>query len=130
MKELHCKLVKNLLETNHIILYPEFPVSKLVRKEKKIGKDENEEPERRKLSKENVRKLLGYKFHQFKQRLLFKSKEYPHSRVVICTEEYTSKTCGKCGVINEKLGTSKHFLCEACGYEADRDVNGAKKHSR
>src|SRR2546423_588161 len=47
-------------------------------------------------------------------------------KVVICTEEYTSKTCGCCGVINKNLGSLKTFKCPSCGATIDRDVNGAR----
>ena len=44
----------------------------------------------------------------------------------IVGEEYTSKTCGKCGTLNEKLGSKKIFQCDKCCYEEDRDVNGSR----
>ena len=47
-------------------------------------------------------------------------------RVKLCTEEYTSVTCGQCGALNKGLGTSKDFLCPACGEACDRDANGAR----
>ncbi|MFN6153591.1 MAG: zinc ribbon domain-containing protein [Dolichospermum sp.] len=37
------------------------------------------------------------------------------------TEEYTSKTCTKCGHVHRKLGSSKNFVCLNCGYEIPRD---------
>ena len=45
--------------------------------------------------------------------------------ILICTEEYTSKACGSCGVINKNLGSSKTFQYPSCGATIDRDVNGA-----
>ncbi|RHZ50134.1 hypothetical protein Glove_505g20 [Diversispora epigaea] len=53
-------------------------------------------------------------------------REYPWCRVIICTEEYTSKTCGCCGHIHRKLGGSKVFRCPSCTAELDRDINGAR----
>ncbi|RHZ70779.1 hypothetical protein Glove_267g56 [Diversispora epigaea] len=53
-------------------------------------------------------------------------REYPWCRVIICTEEYTSKTCGYCGHIHRKLGGSKVFRCPSCTAELDRDINGAR----
>ena len=41
-------------------------------------------------------------------------------------ESFTSKTCGKCGKINQLLGSSKEFICPFCGYDADRDVNAGR----
>ncbi|PKY54876.1 hypothetical protein RhiirA4_328888, partial [Rhizophagus irregularis] len=41
----------------------------------------------------------------------------------LCSEYYTSKTCGSCGLVNDKLGGSKTFKCE--GYSIC-DINGAR----
>lgn len=41
------------------------------------------------------------------------------------TEEYTSKTCGNCGEINYKLGSSETFWC-SCGLIAHRDLHAAR----
>ena len=37
-----------------------------------------------------------------------------------------SKTCGKCGNINDKLGSKESWKCPVCAHEHDRDVNGAR----
>lgn len=42
------------------------------------------------------------------------------------TEEYTSKTCGNCGELNEKLGSNKTFECQKCKIVIDRDCNGCR----
>ena len=47
-------------------------------------------------------------------------------RIKLVGEEYTSKTCGVCGVLNQKLGGKTKFVCGECGYEADRDLNAAR----
>lgn len=42
-------------------------------------------------------------------------------------EEYTSKTCGRCGWQPDgKLSSSKVFLCRRCGFQCDRDWNAAR----
>ena len=38
---------------------------------------------------------------------------------------YTSKTCRKCGTVNDTLGTDREFVCPNCSYEVHRDVNAA-----
>ena len=38
----------------------------------------------------------------------------------------TSKQCGACGELNDKLGGSKTFNCQKCGAVADRDVHAAR----
>lgn len=42
-------------------------------------------------------------------------------------EEYTSKTCSKCGQVHNKLGGSKIFKCPNpdCKHVMERDKNGA-----
>ncbi|CAG8703828.1 11196_t:CDS:2 [Gigaspora margarita] len=52
--------------------------------------------------------------------------EHPWCRIILCTEEYTSKTCGFCSYIHHKLGGSKKFCCPKCKMELDRDINGAR----
>ena len=46
--------------------------------------------------------------------------------VHVCTEEYTSKTCGLCGNINYRLGSNEIYECKKCNLKIDRDVNGAR----
>lgn len=48
--------------------------------------------------------------------------------VVETSEEYTTKTCGLCGVLNHTVGAAETFRCTnpACGIHIDRDVNGAR----
>jgi len=43
------------------------------------------------------------------------------TRLVVCTEEYTSKTCTRCGSVND-VG----HQCSNCDLIIDRDVNGAR----
>ena len=43
----------------------------------------------------------------------------------ICTEEYTSKTCGQCGTI-KNIGNKDIYCCNKCNLIIDRDVNGAR----
>ena len=52
-------------------------------------------------------------------------------KVIECDEAYTSKTCGYCGTINYKLGSSKVFKCkhEDCPKKfisSDRDILAAR----
>ena len=111
--ELHRKLAKWLCTNYQVIVLPEFNVQGMTVKGK------------RKIGKESVRKMMTLSHYRFKQHLLNKAKE--HSvKVLLVTEEYTSKTCGNCGGINSKLGSSKTFVCKPCNLELDRDHNGAR----
>lgn len=80
------------------------------------------------INSKTARAMLTWSHFTFRQRLLSKAREYPNTKVVICDEDYTSKTCGKCGNIHEKLGGNKIFKCpqKKCDLVIDRDCNGAR----
>ena len=46
--------------------------------------------------------------------------------VYLVDESYTSKTCGRCGAINNKLSGSKTFHCGECNLTIDRDMHAAR----
>ena len=62
----------------------------------------------------------------FASRLIQTASDYEGSRIIRCSEAYTSKQCGACGELNDKLGGSKTFNCQECGAVADRDVHAAR----
>jgi putative transposase len=78
----------------------------------------------RRLATKTVRSMLGLGHFAFRQRLL-EVGERRGVRVLVTTEEYTSKTCSQCGHLHPTLGSSKTFRCPSCGYEVDRDLQGA-----
>jgi len=80
---------------------------------------------KRKISSENVRKMLHWSHFLFRQRLKSKAEEWG-CQVHEVSEHYTSMNCGRCGRLNRKLGKSKHFKCPYCFFELDRDQNGAR----
>jgi len=112
--ELHKHLAKWLCENYRCVLIPEFQTSQMVRKGQ------------RKLRSKTARAMLTWAHYRFRQRLLSKAREYPWCQVIVTQEPYTSKTCGACGWIHNKLGGSKVFRCGRCPYVADRDANGAR----
>lgn len=112
--ESHRKLAKYLCESYNVILLPKFETSKMM-----YGKDA-------KLSKVTKQDMKTWSHYRFKRWLLHKAQDYPWVNVFIVTEEYTSKTCGMCGHINDKLGGNKTFVCPVCDYTCDRDFNGSR----
>jgi putative transposase len=68
--------------------------------------------------------LHVWRLYHFKIKLLHRFSGLDGQDVVIQDESYTSKTCGLCNTIN--LGAAKRYLCDKCGYDVDRDVNGAR----
>jgi transposase len=56
---------------------------------------------------------------------------YPGAKILRGSEAYTSMTCGRCGHLNRKLGSSETFSCPACiaagnPWSMDRDVHAAR----
>lgn len=112
VSDFHWKVAKHLTSNYSCILLPEYKTSKMTRKDSKLRKD----------SRKDILSLSNYKF---KEIIKYVANNTPRCEVIICNESYTSKTCGSCGEINEKLGSLKHFKCK-CGFNMDRDWNGAR----
>ena len=62
---------------------------------------------------------------RFMDRLQWKA-GHLDTTVLVNGEAYTSKTCGRCGEVYDKLGRKKTFVCPKCKWTADRDANGAR----
>jgi putative transposase len=112
--ELHHKLSAYLTSTYGLIFLPTFETSQMVSKSK------------RKLNTKTARNMCNLSHYRFKQTL----KHHAIKRgciVVDITEEYTSKTCSKCGKVHSKLGGNKIFKCPhpECLHSIPRDFNGA-----
>jgi putative transposase len=118
INELHRKCIKWIIENFTFVLLPKFEVSRLVMKVQN-GK-------RRKIDKKTTRSLLSWNHYKFRMRLLSKIREYPWCKVELCNESYTSKTCGQCGFIHEKLEGNKTFKCPQCNFTCDRDHNASR----
>lgn len=111
--DMHCKIANYLVKSFSVILLPDFRSQQM---SKKKG---------RKISRKTVSLMQTLSHYSFRTRLLQKAARTSECSVLICGEAYTSKTCGLCGKINSKLGSSEHFRCK-CGASVDRDINGAR----
>jgi len=97
--DFHCKLSKFLCTNYHFVLLPSFESSHMVRKGQ------------RRINRKTARAMNTWSHYKFQQRLIHKSREYPCCKVAIVNEAYTSKTCGKCGTINNNLAGNNIFTC-------------------
>ena len=98
----HRKLAKWLCENYRVILLPEFPTKAMV------------DCKQRRINSKTARAICTWSHFRFRQHLVHKAREFPWCDVVVCTEEYTSKTCSKCGWLHTTLGGSKVFRCSGC----------------
>jgi putative transposase len=115
--EVHKKVSLDLVTRFDTVLIPEFKSKDMVQRRREDGR-------RRCINSKTARSMLTWAHYRFKERLKHKASEHG-KEVVVVTEEYTSKTCGKCGFVNAKF-SSKTFKCASCGVEMDRDANGAR----
>ena len=87
----------------------------------------------RKLNSKAARALLGLRHFAFRQALVARS-QMLGKEVCVVGEEYTTKTCGACGALHNKIGASETFRCPSCTYVCGRDENAARniflKHIR
>lgn len=111
--DLHKKAACYLALEYDLVLLPEFESSQMVRR---AG---------RRIRSKTARSMLTWAHYRFRQTLLARAR-LSGCVVKLVTEEYTSKTCGRCGKIHDKLGGQKTFRCPSCGHEVDRDANGAR----
>ncbi|WP_424096381.1 RNA-guided endonuclease InsQ/TnpB family protein [Moorena producens] len=112
IEECHHQAASWLSKNHSYILLPTFETSKMTKKKK------------RKIRSKTARQMLSWSHYRFKQVLKNKA-ELSGCQVIDVTEEFTSKTCTRCGHIHPKLGGNKLFKCPECGHEINRDFNGA-----
>jgi putative transposase len=110
--EVHKQTANHLTRNYRLIVLPTFETSEMTKKAK------------RKIRSKTARNLLTWAHYRFKQVLKNKA-ELSGCHVVDVTEEFTSKTCTKCGHVHQKLGGSKIFKCPVCSHTLCRDFNGA-----
>jgi putative transposase len=72
-----------------------------------------------------VRKMLGLSHGKFRERLCYKASQYSDRVVDICNESYSTKSCGRCGHIQE-MGGKKVYDCVNCRIKIDRDISGTR----
>ncbi|KAL4854708.1 putative transposase R104 [Chlorella vulgaris] len=79
----------------------------------------------RKIGSKTARSMLTLSHYKFRMRLIDKAREHG-CRVHLCTEEYTSKTCTRCGALKHNLGGAKVYRCPVCMLRIDRDIAGGR----
>jgi len=113
--DVHKKTASFLARSFDVVLLPTFNASSMVKRA------------RRRINSKTARAMLTWAHYRFRQTLLARVRS-TGTHVELVTEEYTSKTCGKCGQLHDKLGSSKVFRCPSlgCAHVVDRDANAAR----
>ena len=98
---------------------------------KKLRKESSDS--KRVINSRTAHLMQNLSFYKFKTKLQSLCNKRG-CNLYIVDESYTSKTCGKCGELNNNLKGSKIFKCTKCNLVIDRDWNGArnillKKHT-
>ena len=76
------------------------------------------------LGNEVTRRMLQLSHSKFRERLLYYGGT-KNRNIYIVSEEYTTKTCGCCGKLQDMEG-NKVYKCNSCDASIDRDYNGAR----
>lgn len=112
VKDCHHRSVSFILDNFQTVIISPFESSNMVTRRG------------RKISRKTVRQLLSWSHIPFGDRLIAKAAILGRN-IIVNGEEYTTKTCCKCGSINENVGGKKTFACPTCNFNIGRDVNGA-----
>ncbi len=113
VSDMHWKVCKFLCENFQTIITTNFQIKEMTNRES------------RNINNRSARNMLSLSHFSFSEKLKYSCKKYKR-RLIVVNEEYTSKTCGKCGNINDKLGSNKIYNCTKCHIKIDRDINGAR----
>ncbi|GAC98799.1 hypothetical protein PHSY_006394 [Pseudozyma hubeiensis SY62] len=121
--DLHCRVAHHMALTSDVIVMPRMEVRNMIRRRGA------------RLHRNTKRRLMAWGHCAFLNRLSIKCRDigtdqrYEKRQTVLLVqpEPYTSNTCGQCGHLNDRLGSSRTFACSdpECQYVADRDRNGA-----
>ena len=120
LSDFHRKSVKFLCSQYGTVIIPEFRSKDMAKKRNTNGKW------RRGISKDTTRCMI--RWGHFKFRELLKAKgEQMGTKIIVGTEEYTSKTCTNCMYVKDYLAkTERQYDCTNCGVSIHRDINAAR----
>ena len=113
VSEFHNKFTLWLCRNYQTIILPQFDSQAMVKKAD------------RKIKNKAVRQMLAWSHGKLRQNLIVKARKF-NNTIVLCSEEYTSKTCGKCSWVHARLGGNEKFQCNRCNFVSGRDHNGAR----
>lgn len=109
--DLHNKVCSWVVSKYRIILLPIFESSKMVSS----------------LQSKTARSMMTWSHFSFQRKLLAYAQKFTDVKVRLVNESFTTKTCGSCGALNEKMTLSNRtFWCDSCGLKSPRDGHAAR----
>ena len=123
------KLTTRLADTYAIIGIEDLNVAGMTRRPKPKPDPDHEDhylPNGAKAKSGLSRRILGNSFGMFRSMLEYKCART--GALLIVNDRYyaSSKTCANCGRVKTKLPLNERtYVCEACGFVCDRDLNAA-----
>jgi putative transposase len=113
--DLHWKTANYLCKNFKTILVGNMSTTGIVKQNKSV------------LNAFQKRLIISLSHYEFRLKLTSKAEKYG-TKCLIVDESFTTKTCGKCGQQNQKVGGAKIFKCpiESCGFVLDRDYNAGR----
>jgi putative transposase len=107
---IHWDLINHLLKENDVIYFGDIKSHDIVNgnKNKTLNQSMND-----------------LKFYVLKQRLKYKA-FINQKKVIFVNEAYTTKTCSRCGTLNNHVGSKETFHCSCCHLTTGRDINASK----
>lgn len=89
-----------------------------LKKSKMISKDGS--------NSKGLRKLLGYWNLDLVYRRIKNKCELNRVQFELVNPSYTSQQCSNCGEIHKESRNGEEYICKACGYQEDADINASK----
>ena len=114
--ELHHQTAHWLATTYDAILLPKFST-------KSVATKRDGGRWKRKITKKTVSNLYSLAHYRFRQFLQHKAAQHG-SLLILVTEQYTTKTCSRCGHMRD-VGGAEVYHCTHCGLVVDRDINAS-----
>lgn len=111
VNELHRQTALFLVKRYRIILLPKYQVQKMTMKSNN------------RYCNRSQYALSHFKFRQY---LLHKANCFHNRHVILCKENWTTKTCSICGYLNQGMTDEKIYTCPKCKGIIDRDINAAR----
>jgi len=116
VKDWHYREAKALFKVCDVLVVNNLKVQQILQESKKDGS----------LSRHARKNMLTLSPGYFVEVLKHVARRTPGKKVIFgCGEQWTSRTCTRCGEVNNDLGLSKTLECQKCDLHIDRDVNGA-----